>query len=76
MTAHVKAQVNRFLRTFGLSFVALYLQAGGRLSWSSLLALGPATAETLFRQVVKVQEVPAVTSVLAPPGDRPAAGSP
>lgn len=68
MSAHLKAQLARFARTFALSLLTAYVAAGEQLDWRSLIALVPPAVETGLRQLVPVAPVPAVTSVPAPPG--------
>lgn len=67
MSAHVKAQALRFVRTSGLAFVALLLATGGHVGWSSLWAMLVGAAETGLRQLMPVAPLPTVTAVLAPP---------
>ena len=69
MSAHLKAQVLRFVRTSGLAFVAMLLATGGHVGWSSLWAMLAGAAETGLRQLVPVAPVPTVSAVPAPPTD-------
>lgn len=74
MSPHVQAQLLRFARTTALSFLVLYIQAGGHLSWSSLWAVGPGVAETLLREARPVNPLPRISSVLVTPSPVPASG--
>lgn len=75
MSAHLKAQTLRFVRTSGLAFVAMLLATGGHVSWSSLWAMLVGAGETGLRQLMQVEPKPMVTAVLAdpptPPGGMP-----
>lgn len=65
LTPHVKAQILRFVRVSALAFLASLPLTGGKISWSSLWALGAGAFETGLRQLLPVKEIPAVTAVLA-----------
>ncbi len=65
MTAHLKAQALRFVRTSGLAFVAMLLATGGHVGWSSLWAMLAGAGETGLRQLMPVKPIPAVDAVLA-----------
>lgn len=67
MSAHLKAQALRFVRTSGLAFVALLLATGGHVGWSSLWAMLVGAAETGLRELMPVESKPTVTAVLADP---------
>lgn len=72
MTAHVKAQLLRFVRASAYAFVAAFLAACASLSWWQLLSLAAGAAEAGLRQVFPVTPVPSVVGVLAdPPADAP-----
>lgn len=69
MSAHVKAQLLRFVRTSGLAFVSAFLMTGGRWpGWAGLWALLAGAGETGLRELLPVKPIPSVSSVLAPPG--------
>jgi hypothetical protein len=67
VTAHLKAQALRFVRTSGLAFVAMLLATGGHVGWSSLWAMVAGAGETGLRQLMQVEPKPTVTAVLADP---------
>jgi hypothetical protein len=67
MSAHLKAQALRFVRTSGLAFVAMLLATSGHVGWSSLWAMLVGAGETGLRQLIPVAPLPAVTAVLADP---------
>lgn len=71
MSAHLKAQLLRFVRATGYAFIAALLATGGNLRWWDLLTLLAGAAEAGLRQVFQVQEVATVTTVPAPPGGAP-----
>jgi hypothetical protein len=71
MSAHLTAQLLRFVRTTGLAFAASLLATGGQVSWSSLWVLLVGAGETGLRELVPVAPVPTVTSEPAPPGAAP-----
>lgn len=78
MSAHLKAQALRFVRTSGLAFVALLLATGGHVGWSSLWAMLVGAAETGLRELIPVAPLPTVTAVPAdpqPPTTDPASGA-
>lgn len=66
MSEHAQAQAWRFVRVSGLAFLAAMATTGGKLTWSSLWALGAGALETGLRQMLPVNPIPAVSSVLAP----------
>ncbi len=67
MSAHVKAQLLRFVRTSGLAFMAMLLASGGHIGWPSLWAMLVGAGETGLRQLLPVKSVPTVDAVLADP---------
>lgn len=67
MSAHAKAQLARFVRTFALALLTAYVAAGDRLDWRSLIALIPPAAEVALRELMPVAPVPAVSVEPAPP---------
>lgn len=67
MSAHLKAQALRFVRTSGLAFIAMLLATGGHVGWSSLWAMLVGAVETGLRQLMPVAPLPTVTAVLADP---------
>lgn len=79
MSAHVQAQVLRFLRVSALAFLASLPADGADVKWSSLWALAAGAAETALRQLLPVKLIPSVASVpvmsaeppQAPPGPAP-----
>jgi hypothetical protein len=79
VSAHLRAQALRFVRTSGLAFVALLMATGGHVSWSSLWAMLVGAGETGLRQLMQVEPKQTVTAVLAdppptaPPGSAPPA---
>lgn len=68
MSAHLKAQALRFVRTSALAFVASLLMTGGHVSLSSLWVLLVGACETGLRELMPVEAKPTVTAVPAPPG--------
>lgn len=75
MDAHLKAQVNRFVRTSALAFLSGLALTGGHVSWASLWALLVGSGETAWREVYPVRALPdRITSALAAAG--PGLGSP
>lgn len=73
MSAHVRAQALRFVRTSGYAFIAALLATGGNLRWWDLLTLLAGAAETGLRQLMQVEPKPTVTSVLADAPTKPEA---
>jgi hypothetical protein len=67
VSAHLRAQALRFVRTSGLAFVALLMATGGHIGWSSLWAMLVGAGETGLRQLVQVEPKPTVGGVLADP---------
>jgi hypothetical protein len=67
VSAHLRAQALRFVRTSGLAFVALLMATGGHVGWSSLWAMLVGAGETGLRQLMQVESKPTVTAVLADP---------
>ncbi len=76
MSAHVKAQLLRFLRVSGYAFVAQVLATGGLVGWSSLWSLAFGAAEAGLRQLLPVKPIPAVAAVLADPPAPPGKAAP
>lgn len=69
MSAHLKEQLLRFARVSWWAFVVSVIATGGHVNWSSLASLAVGALETGYRQIVKVEPTPTVTSELAePPG--------
>jgi hypothetical protein len=67
VSAHLRAQALRFVRTSGLAFAAMLLATGGHVGWSSLWAMLVGAGETGLRQLMQVEPKPTVTAVLADP---------
>jgi hypothetical protein len=65
VSAHVKAQLLRFVRTSALAFVAALFQTDGRIGWASLWAMIAGAGETGLRQLIPVAPVPAASAVPA-----------
>lgn len=62
MSAHLKAQLLRFVRTSGYAFLAAFLATGAHASWWQLLSLAAGAAETGLRELFPTAPLPFVTS--------------
>lgn len=67
MSAHLKEQLLRFARVSALAFLAALPATGGRVSWSSLFALGAGAVETGLRELAPTAPVPMVSAQPARP---------
>lgn len=77
MSAHLKAQLLRFVRTSGLALAASLLATDGHVSWSSLWVLIVGAGEVGLRELIPVAPLPTVTAVPASPAaDRQSPGPP
>lgn len=69
MSAHLQAQLLRFLRISGYAFVVALAATGGHVTWATLWSLAAGAAEAGLRQAFRTAPVPQVTSEPAPPPD-------